>query len=67
MVKRSVLPVKSCLSFRALVIWASLVILFMAGDVGNEESQRHYCRLCVASTPGHRSLGLDAAHRVAGL
>jgi hypothetical protein len=59
--------VKSCLSVYALVIWASLVVLFMAGDVGTEESQRHYYRLCAVSTLGRHSLGLGAALRVVGM
>jgi hypothetical protein len=58
--------VKSCLSIRALVVWASLVVFFMAGDVGSKKYQRHHYRLCAALTPGRCSLGLDAARHVVG-
>jgi hypothetical protein len=58
--------VKSCLSIRALVVWASLVILFMAGDVASKKSQRHHYRICAAPTPGCCSLDLGAARCVVG-
>jgi hypothetical protein len=58
--------VKSFLCIRALVVWASLVVLFMADDVGSKKSQRHHCRLYAAPTPCRCSLGLGAARHVVG-
>jgi hypothetical protein len=50
----------------ASVIQASFIVLLMASGMGGEEPRHHHCCLCVALTPGRRSLGLDATRRVAG-
>jgi hypothetical protein len=46
-----------------LVVWVSLVALFMAGG---EELWHNLCRLCVTPIPYRHSLDLDAIRRVAG-
>jgi hypothetical protein len=56
--------VKLRLSVCTSVVWASLVVLFMAGG---EELRHHHYRLCAVTTPSRRSLGLAAARGIVGL
>jgi hypothetical protein len=64
-IERSTL-VRLRLSVYASVIWVSLIVLFMAGGVGGEESRHHHWRPCAMLTPGCLSLGLVVVCRIVG-
>jgi hypothetical protein len=55
------------LSVYTSVIWVSIIVLFITGDVGDEESRHHHCRPYAVPTPRCRSMGHDVACRTAGL